>query len=687
MGINPPLQAPPSGLPPLGAGLRGMLAVQTMRMSWKRPYLFVLPVVVALGLAAWWASARSGDEPTPAPAAQSSGSGKTRQPRPEAEEPTVAVEARSDGTRSWIPGMQYRYAVETTQQVSFSTAQKGAAVPPGMRFHIQGDWSVGIVSINDTRVETRVKLMPTVFSVTVDGQDALTPQVREAMMTSLTLPFFVTLERSGAARLVHFEAGTDVLAQGILRTLVASTQFVVTGPPKDSWQTEEYDVTGQYLASYQRQPEPHRFEKTKQSYTHVATSQGLQAYQGGQLSIDVRSRTTLELAADVWPQSLQGQENLGVESGQGMPKVSNDMQVNLRLLGRERDASLLGALEARRPHLSTILLASYQAQTTDPKERYRRTLAGKRFDDLVNDLRSLPKEEKDRDDARTLALERLRALFMLEPAEAAKVPDVLRKGGLDPIAASPMLGALSAASTPESIGALAEIVDDSAIGVPVRTDAVAALGMAETPAREGIDALRDLTRNKQPELRDTATLALGNVAYQMRDDDSRGADSVVNELEAAYRSARTPEEQALVLRALGNTRDPRALMTLQLALRSESVLVRQAAVEALRLIPDPAADRLLATQLLGDASPDVRKAAVFACSFRPLEPLLSALQQALQKDPADAVRAEIVHLLGANMATVANARALVAWSSQNDPNAGIRQLAFRFLNPVADAQP
>ena len=414
----------------------------------------------------------------------------------------------------------------------------------------------------------------------------------------------------------------------------------------------------------------------------MATSQGLQQVDASKLRLTTRSRTTLELGEDVWPEVLEGDEQLGVDAGDGMPKVSHTLRVSLRLLERSRDATLVGLLERERSRLSTMPMASFQAPPQDPKEQYRRLLAGKRFDDLVKDLRSLPQGEKERDDARTRALEQFRALFLLEPAEALKVPGLLHEG-MDPLAASPMLGALSAASTPEAVSALSKIVDDAAVTVPVRTDAVAALGMADKPTSEGIQALRGMDSSAQPELRDTAALALGNSAYQLRDEDARGADALSRELSTRYRAAKTPEEQALQLRALGNTQDPASLATIQDALRSPSVPVRQAAVEALRLIPGPVAEQLLASRMLGDPSPDVRKSAVFAAGFRPLLPLLPTLDQVLKRDPADAVRAEAVTLLGSNLGTLPQVRPLLVWTGQNDPNPNIRQSTLGFLGAVA----
>ncbi|WNZ64080.1 HEAT repeat domain-containing protein [Myxococcus sp. MxC21-1] len=111
--------------------------------------------------------------------------------------------------------------------------------------------------------------------------------------------------------------------------------------------------------------------------------------------------------------------------------------------------------------------------------------------------------------------------------------------------------------------------------------------------------------------------------------------------------------------------------------------MRQAAVEALRLLVDPAVDPLLAQRLLGDPSPEVRKAVVFAASFRPLGALLPALEQALRGDPSDGLRAELVQFLGSRVTTTLEVRPLLAWASQNDSNASIRQAALGFLKAVS----
>jgi HEAT repeat protein len=648
-------------------------------MAGKQSRTIGLSLIIALvlGLGGWWAVSGQGpspEQPTPSP---TSPSRPTASPAAPGETP-LPVQASHDGTRVWSPGTLYRYELTSDQQVTFRPAQPGAAVPPGMRFMVQGQWEVGVVSAGAERVDLRVLLRPATFSVNVDGQDALTPEVRSQLQASLGTSFFVSLDREGRVKLTHFEQGTDVLVQGLLRSFVASTQFVVPGKPGAAWETEEYDSTGQYAAAYRRL-DGSRFEKSKKAYSRLASPQGLVSI-GQDVHLEVRAQSTFELAEDLWPHSVQAREELTLDAGGGTPPASTSLQLALRLLGRGRDASLSGALLARQATLMTLPMASVVGQEQDPMDGYRQVLGGRRFEDMLKDLRSLPTTEKERDDARTLALERLRALFKLQPAEALKVPDALRSG-LDPVAASPLIGALSAASTPEALQALSRSIDDSTLQPIVRTDAIAAMGMADVPNREGVDTLRRYSQDANPLFRDTATLALGNASLQMQDDDARGADALLNELMNAYRTASTPEQQALVLRALGNTRSPRALPVIREALRSGSPLVREAAVVALRNIPDPSVDQLLAERLSVDPAPEVRKSAVFSCGFRPLAPLLPAFQKLLQTDPADAVRAEAVTLLGANRATLPLVDTLLTWTSQNDRSPDIRNIALSFLQP------
>ncbi|SEL32536.1 HEAT repeat [Stigmatella aurantiaca] len=645
----------------------------------RKHLLLSLPLFL-IGIAAWGIALTPEPLPPPEPPqAGSLASSASPHAAPALAAP-LSSQKRPDSTRAWVPGMQYRYALDSTQEVSSVPSQPGAQTPPGMRFHLRGEWRVGIVSVEGAQVHARVQLVPSSSEVSLEGEQVLAPEVRRTFEAGLAQPFFITLNGSGAVQLVHFEPGTDILVQGLLRATVAATQLVWTGPSHLTWQTEEMDTTGRYSARYTRKSAS-RFEKSKLAYSHLATPEGLHPLEDSP-RVSVSALTTFEVGEDLWPSALQAREHLEVDSGPSLIKAVSSLQVELALKGRGQDSSLLGALDARRGRLVTLPLASYQGQEQDPRVALRQVLAGKTFDALVKDLHALPSNEQERDSARARALEQLRALFLLEPGQALLVHATL-SAGMDPQAASPLLGALSAASTPECLQALSRIAEDGALAGTVRLDAVAALGMASTPNAEGVATLRTLSHGADPELASTATLGLGNAAMKLGPGQARDAETLVHELSSAYHATGQPEQQSLMLRALGNTRNPSALPTLQSALASPSPAVRSAAVEALRGMPAPGADQLLSSILLQDATAEVRQSAVFASSFRPLTPLLPALAQALRLDPSDLVRREIITLAGGQLPVTPGARVLLEWSSQNEPNPSLRNTALTFLSARA----
>ncbi|HEX5744740.1 MAG TPA: HEAT repeat domain-containing protein [Archangium sp.] len=647
----------------------------------SRTMLLLIPLVLLGGLGAWWGLSRP-EQPAPPQEAV-----RPSQPAPAAQTPAATpappAQKTADGTRAWVPGTLYRYSLSADQKIAFRKKRADAQTMPEMKFNLQGEWNVGVVSATETRVDARVQLKLSTLSVLVEG-NPVAPDAREAMTRAMELPFFFSMDKTGMVVLTHFENDADSLVRGIHRALVAGSQFVVAGVPQDTWKTEELDTTGRYVAEYVRQT-PERFEKNKKSYTHLITPQGLEPM-SGKISLKVRAGATFELEKDLWARSVDATEQLDVDSADELMAATYENTLRLRLQQRMYDPSLFNSFKARQGALSSAPMASFGGVQQDPLDQYRQVLGGKNFDTLVKDLRTLPKDPLERDDARARALEQMRALFMLQPGEALKVPEIIRSG-MEPDAASPMLGALSAASNKESIQALSTVMGDGSLPHDIRMDSVAAMGMAGEPNRQGVDALREMTRNPDPMLRDTAVLGLGNAAYQMGDDNARDAESLVFELNNSYRTASTPEQQALALRALGNTRSPTMMSTLQEALGSPDPRIRTAAIEALRNVPGTDADQLLSQYLLADPASEVRRAAVFSASYRPLPPLLPALGQALRKDAVDGVRADVIRLLGAVRGVLPEAMALIAWSSQNDPNADIRQMALMYVNTPATPVP
>jgi hypothetical protein len=80
--------------------------------------------------------------------------------------------------------------------------------------------------------------------------------------------------------------------------------------------------------------------------------------------------------------------------------------------------------------------------------------------------------------------------------------------------------------------------------------------------------------------------------------------------------------------------------------------------------------------LVGDPDASVRRAAVFASSFRPIVPQLATLGRVLGSDRDVGVRLAVLRLLGDNL-SVARASALVDAAASRDPAEDVRAEARR----------
>jgi hypothetical protein len=620
-------------------------------------------------------------------------------PAPSAVPPQPAGPSAPQGapwTRSWELGLQYAHALDFAQTIALpepgkppAAAQPAdrAVAPPdasALRLSLHGELVSTIVDAGEDEFHVQYQLRPAAFEFGAPGTQ-LDAKSRETLLTALRSPFYVTFDRAGAARDLHIDPRVDALSQGLLRALVTSLQVVLPATERAQWPARELDATGEFEARYARAGAPRRVEKTRVRYLSMATPEGLRPLAAG-MRIAPAGRTDVVLDERLWIDTLRGVERIEVFTGLGAePTVRGTIEVAARQLAQRRAADLIGAFHANRTRLVPAGLAVVAFAPERREDRLRRILAGGTLRTLTAELRGMPGEESVRGPATARAMQRLTALFLLHPDEADAVPALVR-GERDRNTYSSLIGSLSSASTAQAIAALARIAGDASTAHSARVDAVAALGVAKQPSEIGLEQLRELAASGDDELRRTAVLALGSTEQSLRARGDPAASGVLRDLERATAAATDPEERSLQLSALANTANAAAVPAIEDALRSDSEQIREAGVRALRIIDDARADALLAARMVADSSPSVRRGAVFASGFRPLGPLLPALEAALRSDPVDAVRLDVVRLLGANRTEVASAAQLLRRASESDPNAEIRQIAAGFLRAV-EARP
>jgi hypothetical protein len=240
--------------------------------------------------------------------------------------------------------------------------------------------------------------------------------------------------------------------------------------------------------------------------------------------------------------------------------------------------------------------------------------------------------------------------------------------------------ALAASGTPASQDALCALARDVHLPAHVRAEAVSSLGLIKRPTAPTMTAVADLIRVGDPkraaaELVAPAMFLAGSVARAGRADHPAQAAAIEKIVLAEAARARGTDEVLDALAALGNLGSTAVLPRLRAAIAAGDARIRAAAIRALRLVPDAEADQLLAATLRRDHDATVRAAAIFAAGFRKLDPLVDAIADSAQRDPADYVRAGAVTLLARNRQLSPRIDRALADVASNDPKPDLRRLA------------
>ena len=355
--------------------------------------------------------------------------------------------------------------------------------------------------------------------------------------------------------------------------------------------------------------------------------------------------------------------------------VAGETTLKLELLTRGRGGDAADAWRRDRSSYVPVGVAPEVDRAAAERAGHLELDDGTTTGDLLAMLQATP-ADADGGRARNYLLRRLAARFALHPDEAAEAARAARD--LEPEQAATVIGALSSVSGEPTERALIELAMDETLPPEIAGDAANALTFHEAPSQAAEDALDELSKSDDPARRNPGLLGLGSIAETLGNQEPDRASRLVEDLLHRFRSATTEEELVEIMGALGNTGSPAILPAVRAALASESPRLAHEAVVALRLVPGNEAEEILRTVLASGAL-DTRLAALFAARFRPLAPLLPSLSLVLRQDDSAAVRGETVELLGAALAHLPGALALVQHAADRDPNEEIRARARELL--------
>ena len=428
----------------------------------------------------------------------------------------------------------------------------------------------------------------------------------DALSESARRPFVLEFAMDG-----HFlrALGTAKVLPMIGRAFTAFGESLqlTRGGAGSKWQSTERDAAGTYTAAYE-QPDAYDVWKHKTAYESLDGAKG---------TYDVlASRADFTLDRGAHLTSFKLGEKLRVTT-EGLPGFFGSTELSLKST-RTYVASADLQRFSEEAAQATPLVTTLRDQQEEARDRER--IGGMTPADVFGGVQTFtkPNSSKEEKQKAARAFVAMAAMLRRDPTMLDKVKAHLAAKGSD---TSVMLAALRDASTP---GAQRVLADMSRASSPLdsanRLEAARSLSRVEKPTAETVQALKQM--RSDPVVGTQATYGLGSVLHKLKDSDPVLADDARRALQDELAGAKTPYDLVATLTAFGNAGDATLLREIRDRMTSDDPAVRAAAAMALRRIPGPDADALLAT-LAADPAESVRYRAVQAIGERTPSPTLA----------------------------------------------------------------
>ncbi len=295
---------------------------------------------------------------------------------------------------------------------------------------IRGELQITVLEADTDHVSLAYEFRDPQIGFQSEGQDD--PNEAQAIKASLEHPVFCLLDERDTVQSVRFDAATNLVAQQMVRTLLAATQVIGSASDADSggqWEAEEEDPSGKLIAHYQMQPEG-TIQKTKLRYLRpklakkTRTVELTPAVQSDEKEVVTLDRTrSLVALSDVEAQSMTLQDKM---IGRGILKLEMSLQQT-----QECAANTLAILRtANAKRIKTGRSVSlYNPAPPEEVELaiQRQALGTATLESLLNDLAVAEKDSNQEEHFTPLCL-KFKALAFVRPEECAALGQLLSRG-------------------------------------------------------------------------------------------------------------------------------------------------------------------------------------------------------------------------------------------------------------------
>jgi Lipoprotein amino terminal region len=548
--------------------------------------------------------------------------------------------------------------------------------------HVQADLVMTIVAQRPEGWLVSYQLRDPIVQINASGQEI--KEQAQLVQQDLSQVIVATIDPQGKILTLRFAPNTSKIAQSFARTVFASVQFVT--PPKSgssgSWETQEEDPNGQYIAQYTARSG--KFQKTKLRYRQPERNS---PSNNSQITPVITSDGQLTAEFDRGSgrlMTLQGQETQRFEVSK---KPVGQAKTNLQLTYTSQSQLTETALRTLHDHSTqreaqspAVSLSESLSEAESNAKIQRQALGESTLETLLAELDAAEKSADKTQNVTPLYL-KFKALVYLQPQTSNALAQRLMHSPADSLSMQMLVGALSAIGHEPAQVALVQIMQDHAQDWETALLIIPSLAAVPSPTPTTVTALNQFAfASADQRVTSTAQLALGAIARNLAEPAPDRANAIVDRFIQNLMTAKSNEAIKQNLLVLGNAGSPRSLDAITKFVTSPTAEIRSIAVVALRWIADPQVDRLLNQAIKQDSDDNVRAETAVALGFRPMTAEnLTVQKQVLAADQSVKVRLALLKNLWQVREQFPEVTTIIQQLAQTDPDQDLRTAANSLL--------
>ncbi len=463
--------------------------------------------------------------------------------------------------------------------------------------------------------------------------------------------FFADISEEGIFLNFYFSNDIALEDESGIQDIMRFFQAVVRDSFFSTWEAEEDDSGGTYIAGYKA--EDGFIRKTKKKYIELVDKEG---FIKNDEAVDIKKSDCVYYYDNnaSWLKKASGQELL-LYSSKGGPFLKSSVIYDLGLIPFNPDESLAIWNGGINPDEQIALWAglaknSVSLARKSDVDRLTQKFGKRTFSEIADGL------FKIYDRFEVNCLKELIEYLTLHPERAADIPDYLLSKKLNPEQQITLIHALERTGMPEAQKALSVIMNGEKFTKGSRTQAAIGLGKIEKPTKEALGSLWQAYENRSSGAVDanhiaaTAVLALGSQAGGLahspvpayRETSRSIRDRIVSDL-AAKQDLNT---KVALLHAAGNIADREMYDVITSYFNDDNPNVRVAAVTSLVNMDDEIVNGTLSEKLDREQDINVRNSIVETMYYKKAtEETVNNIIRKISAEENDIVRGEMYRYL------------------------------------------